>query len=132
MAMGCLLVGSSGGSVATTNKSKVVSYTAGLAGHWGLEYDAAVELTQTLASAATFGGCLPAYVGVMVAVSIGAGPGVGADGAVAPEWVVRLWRALPVVAAAVTARQVSSLGDMATAAGEEPCFSSPLLLRAIR
>lgn len=118
MAKGCILVGSSGGSVATTNKSKAVSYAAGLAGHWGLRYDAAAQLTQPLAPAATFGGCLTAHVGVMVAVALGEGVSAGDDGSTPAQWVVRLWGALPVVAAAVAARQVSGLGDAATAAGE--------------
>lgn len=122
MAKGCILVGSSGGSVATTNKSKAVSYAAGLAGHWGLQYDAARQLTQPLAPAASFGGCLSAHVGVMVAVALGAGPTAGDDGSTPAQWVVRLWGALPVVAAAVAARQVSSLGDAATAAGESGFF----------
>lgn len=119
MAMGCLLVGSSGGSVATTNKSKVVSYAAGLAGHWRLKYDAAKELTYPFAPAATFGGCLPAYVGAIVVITLadkygGSDP----DGSGLVQWVTRLSGALPVVAGAVAARQVSSLGDIATAAGE--------------
>lgn len=45
------------------NQSKVVSYAAGLAGHWRLPYDSAKELMQPLAPAATFAGCLPAQVG---------------------------------------------------------------------
>ncbi|CAM9170901.1 unnamed protein product, partial [Sphacelaria rigidula] len=66
IAMGCLLVGSSGGSVATTHKSKVVSYAAGLANHFGIRYDAGKALSLPLAPAATFGGCVPSYVGVLV------------------------------------------------------------------
>ncbi|CAM9173990.1 unnamed protein product, partial [Ectocarpus fasciculatus] len=119
LAMGCRLVGSSGGSVATTNKSKVVSYAAGLAGHWRLRYDSAKELMQPLAPAATFAGCLPVQVGVTVAVALGSVPTTGdlLDGAVlAAPWMIRLQGAIPVVAAAVAARQVSTLGDMATAA----------------
>ncbi|CAB1116454.1 unnamed protein product [Ectocarpus sp. CCAP 1310/34] len=120
LAMGCLLVGSSGGSVATTNKSKVVSYAAGLAGHWRLRYDSAKELMQPLAPAATFAGCLPVQIGVTVAVALGSVPTTGdlLDGAVlAAPWMIRLEGAIPVVAAAVAARQASTLGDMATAAG---------------
>eukprot|EP00903_Cladosiphon_okamuranus_P011494 g10826.t1 len=115
MAIGCLLVGSSGGSVATTNKSKVVSYAAGLAGHWRLPYDSAKELMQPLGPAATFAGCLPAQIGVMVAVALGAGQ--AAILRRLPAWALRLLGSTRVVGAAVAARQVSALGDMATAAG---------------
>ncbi|CAN0119952.1 unnamed protein product, partial [Scytosiphon promiscuus] len=99
MAMGCLLVGSSGGSVATTNKSKVVSYVAGLAGHWRLGYDSAKALMQPLAPAATFAGCLPVQIGVMVAVALGSRSTASSSSSL------------------VEAPQVSTLGDMATAAG---------------
>lgn len=58
----------------------------------------------------------------MVAVALGSSPAAVAHGAVstAAPWVpvVGLIGAVPVVAAAVAARQVSTLGDMATAAGE--------------
>lgn len=54
----------------------------------------------------------------MVAVALGAGPTAGDNGSTPAQWVVRLWGALPVVSAAVAARQVSGLGDAATAAGE--------------
>ena len=53
-----------------------------------------------------------------MAVALGAGPTAGDDGSTPAQWVVRLWGALPVVSAAVAARQVSGLGDAATAAGE--------------
>lgn len=105
--------------MATTNKSKVVSYAAGLAGHWRLGYDSARELTRPLAPAAAVGGCLPSYVGVAVAVALCGGWGAGAAASGPAQWAVRLRGALPVVAAAVAARQVSSLADMATAAGEK-------------
>lgn len=52
-----------GGNTTTTNKSKCVSYAAGLAGHWRLGYDSAKELMQPLAPAATFAGCLPVQIG---------------------------------------------------------------------
>ncbi|CAM9863098.1 unnamed protein product [Ectocarpus sp. 13 AM-2016] len=122
LAMGCLLVGSSGGSVATTNKSKAVSYVAGLAGHWRLRYNSAKELMQPLAPAATFAGCLPVQIGVTVAVALGSVSTTGdlLDGSVlATPWMIRLQGAIPVVAAAVAARQASTLGDMATAAGAQ-------------
>lgn len=105
--------------MATTNKSKAVSYAAGLVGHWRLGYDSARGLTRPLAPAATVGGCLPSYVGVSVAVALCGGSGTGVAGFAEAWWAVRLRGALPVVAAAVAARQVSSLADMATAAGEE-------------
>lgn len=51
------------GRATTSRQSKVVSYVAGLAGHWRLRYDSAKELMQPLAPAATFAGCLPVQVG---------------------------------------------------------------------
>lgn len=57
-----------------------------------------------------------------VAVALGSVPTTGdlLDGAVlAAPWMIRLQGAIPVVAAAVAARQVSTLGDMATAAGAQ-------------
>lgn len=60
----------------------------------------------------------------MVAVALGSMDNVIlADGMSTPiPWVVRLIGAVPVVAAAVAARQVSTLGDMATAAGRYVLF----------
>lgn len=118
MAMGCLVVGSSGGSVATTNKSKVVSYAAGLAGHWRLKYDSAKQLTQPFSPAATFGGCLSPCVGAMVVMVLARKTESSEYVSYMPPWVLTLSGALPVAAAAVAARQVCSLGDMATTAGE--------------
>lgn len=55
----------------------------------------------------------------MVAVALGSTSTAGLSGSLPPAlWMVRLSGAVPVVAAAVAARQVSTLGEMATAAGQ--------------
>lgn len=62
------------------------------------------------------------HIRVTVAVALGSVPTTGdlLDGTVlAAPWMIRLQGAIPVVAAAVAARQVSTLGDMATAAGAQ-------------
>lgn len=66
--------------------------------------------------------CIAFHFRVTVAVALGSVPTTGdqLDGAeLAAPWMSRLQGAIPVVAAAVAARQVSTLGDMATAAGAQ-------------
>lgn len=120
MALGCLVVGSSGGSVATTNKSKVTSYAAGLAYHWGLMYKAGAALSLPLSPASIFGGCLPSFLGVLVAreLFVALPRALGDD---VTNWTGLTWNSLPIIAAAVAARQVSAMSDLATAAGELRC-----------
>lgn len=59
---------------------------------------------------------------VMVAVALGASQTAvtswAVAGGVSPSWALRLLGSARVVGAAAAARQVSALGDMATAAGE--------------
>lgn len=115
--MGCWVVGSSGGSVATTNKIKAVSYAAGLASHWGLKYSATKALTVPLVPSAMFGGCLPSFLGIMLIGELILLPEKFL-GHPMWEWIVFIRASLPVVAGAMAARQASTMTDIATAAGE--------------
>ncbi|CAM9702862.1 unnamed protein product [Choristocarpus tenellus] len=122
IAMGCNVVGSSGGSVATTNKSKAVSYATGLCGYWGLAYCPGTALTGVLlAPTSFFGACLPAFLTVMVTTRVAAllsSLAIAASTALQEWWGKRLTEVMPVVMGAVSARQMSALGDMAAVAGE--------------
>lgn len=111
-----------------------MSYAAGLANHFGIRYDAGKALSLPLAPAATFGGCVPSYVGVLVlsgVVERAKQQGVllrppHDEGFFSEEDVdhviASVLLALPAVAGAVAARQVCTMGDMAMVAGEVLCF----------
>lgn len=116
---------------------QVVSYAAGLANYFGTRYDAGKALSLPLAPAATFGGCVPSYVGVLVlsgVVERAKQQGVLLHplydrGLFSEETVDRVIAsvllALPAVAGAVAARQVCTMGDMAIVAGKISRFVFP-------
>lgn len=114
------------GTTGTTNRTRAVSYVAGLARHWGLRYRPVIGTTSTAAGDADWRApwkrisirgimvsSLPAFIAMALCLAISKIPWLSGMEKVFDL----LIDGIPVVVAAMAARRVSGLGEVGVIAG---------------
>mmetsp|Transcript_7958 Transcript_7958/g.22559 ORF Transcript_7958/g.22559 Transcript_7958/m.22559 type:complete len:385 (-) Transcript_7958:422-1576(-) len=122
--MGARVVGSSGGSVATTPASKAISFAASVAGelrvpYWPTSGQTVLGIRHLLHTMhSVLGGCLPVFVCVMVVKWALSRVYDSSGQSTASMWMqVLCSRGLPTVVATVAAQQTSELGETSVLVG---------------
>lgn len=116
--LGVRFVGASGGSVATTNRTRAVAYAAGLARHFGSRYRPALGVGAEPGGLlkgvhSILDGTLPAFIVMALVLAASNLTGLQAM----EDLLDRILTALPVVVAAIAAKQISGLDDVGIIAG---------------
>ncbi|TCP50087.1 hypothetical protein EV191_108176 [Tamaricihabitans halophyticus] len=119
--MGLRLVSASG-TTGTTNATRAVAYTSGLARHWDLRYRPVLGASNTVAKGSPWRrisvrgimvSSIPAFIAMALLLAISKIPGLD----VVSEVFDTLIDGLPIVVAAMAARKVSGLDEVGVVAG---------------